>query len=194
MEISVSTIVFWAVTAAVCILILVVCKKFYNTFHDVVYVILRLFKMADEMPKQADPPPRTVSGIESIVMPDIRRDFPEFDIQLAKDRARQYLRSQLGSKKGLQIHNLVLHRYVDESIQKTIIFQAAVSWREDRLIQKRYDIHYSYLLPEAGGGLTLNCPNCGAVIGFGERQCAYCGTQVLNGLQRNWEFTQINES
>ena len=140
-------------------------------------------------------PPRSLSGLEPTLLPLIRRDFPDFDPTQAKNRARDHLRKSLGKKRDLQIHNVVIHNYLHDSVERTLVYQAAVSWKSGSLRdQKRYDLYETYLLPQGEGTVAANCPNCGATLGFGAVQCEYCGSRVANPMGQQWRFTQVLES
>ena len=193
MEIIVIAVVVLIVAVVITLLIHGLCNKFNSTFGDLIAICKELIRQAKAHPECKDPPPRSLGGCESIMMPEIRKDFPDFDPTLAKNKAREYLQRKLQMHKGLQIHNVVLHRYLDESLQKTVVFQAAVSWNGKPRVQKRYDVYYTYAMPEVGGK-GCNCPNCGATIGFGQVECEYCGTRIVNTFGQSWEFTQLLES
>ena len=113
---------------------------------------------------------------------------------MAKNQVRDYLNQQFGKRPEFRIHNVVIARYLNDGLQKTIVYQAAVCWRKGSLQQRRYDIFSSYLLPQGNQAVAANCPNCGATLGFGAVECAYCGSRVANPMGQHWEFTQITES
>ena len=179
------------ITAA--LLVLVVIRGLWRIGSSL-QSLVRLFHQAfKEAPQQAQP--RSLSGYEPTLIPLIRRDFPDFDPQISKNKVRDYLREQFREHKDLKIHNVVISQYLTDSLQRTIVFQAAVGWRDSAApVEKRYDIHCSYLLPQKGFAIAANCPNCGATLGFGEVECPYCGSRVVNPLSQKWEFTQLEES
>ena len=146
---------------------------------------------------EAEITPRSLSGCDSILLPRILEDFPDFDPTLAKTYARDALRKHLAGKEEVRVHNVVFARYLRAVSQKTIVMQAAAQYREGgRLQQKRYDLHYAYLLQGKGGDETVaaNCPNCGGAIGFGMKECPYCGSRLAVLLEGAWDFTEIQES
>ena len=108
---------------------------------------------------------------------------------------RDYLKEQFCDQEELTIHNVVINRYLPSAAQKTIVFQAAVSWTEDHQIQqKRFDICYAYLLGQEYSTIAANCPNCGGAIGYGISVCPYCDSRVANVLGNTWYFTEITET
>lgn len=138
--------------------------------------------------------PRSLSGADRLLLPQIMRDFPDFNPELAKTYAREALQKKLAGKPELTIYKVVISRYLPSSAEKTIIFQAALSYKEEgRVQQKRYDLHYTYLL-SSGNAVAANCPNCGGALGYGDTVCPYCGCRVANALGNAWEFTDIRES
>lgn len=146
---------------------------------------------------EAETTPRSLSGCDSILLPQILRDFPDFDVNLAKNYGKDALREYLAGKEGLKIHNIVLCRYLPTRSQKTILMQAAAEYLiNGRRTQKRYDLSYSYVLQGQGGSpeAAASCPHCGGVIGFGQTQCPYCGSRLAVSMLGAWEFTQIQES
>lgn len=137
--------------------------------------------------------PRSLNGCDSLLLPQIRKDFPDFDPELAKTYVRNYLKENLSAHSGLTIHNVVIAKYLRSGAQKCIVFQAALCWPEGgRKIQKRYALNYTYLLQD--GTTAANCPNCGGALGYGERECPYCGSCVANSLANNWTFTDMKEA
>ena len=123
------------------------------------------------------------------------KDFPDFDIHLAKNYLRQALTDKYGNKTGFRLYNMAIARYLPSGAQKTIVFQAALSWQEgNKTLQKRYDIHYTYLLTGSDETIAANCPNCGGALGYGETDCPYCGSRISNILGNTWKFTQFLES
>ncbi len=153
--------------------------------------ILQGLKEADTAHLQS---PRSLNGQDSLLLPRILRDFPDFDPNLAKTYAREYLTQKLGHLDGLTIHRIVFAKYLPSLAQKTIVMQAAVSCKGEKgLCQLRYDLDYTYILDQSQESVAANCPNCGGVIGFGQTQCAYCGARVANVLGNTWRFTALRQ-
>ena len=139
--------------------------------------------------------PKSVSGMDSLLLPRILEDFPDYDVNGAKNAVRDYLRRQLGNHSQLQIHKVVIARYLPTGMQKTVVFQAAVGWKEQgQTVQKRYDLHHCYSPDTATAAVAANCPNCGANLGYGVTACPYCGSRVVNVMGNTWKFAKIQES
>ena len=75
--------------------------------------------------------PRSLNGCDSLLMPQIQKDFPDYDPELAKTYVRGYLKDQLGHHPGFSIHNVVIAKYLRSGAQKCIVFQAALCWLEN---------------------------------------------------------------
>jgi len=139
--------------------------------------------------------PRSLNGCDTLLIPQILKDFPDFDVHLAKTYARDELHKRFKHQKDFKVHNVVIAQYLRSSTQRTIVFQAATCHREkDKPVQKRYDLHYTHLLSAVTEGVAANCPNCGGALGYGVVTCPYCGSRVANVLGNTWKFTEIIES
>lgn len=148
-----------------------------------------------ELELEVEESPRSLNACDSLLMPQILRDFPDFDGTLAKTYVREYLRDRFGKNEDFTVHNIAIARYLPSGAQKTIVYQAAVSWLEQgRRSQKRFDLHYTFLLDQSRTSVAANCPNCGGALGYGEQECPYCGSRVANALGSTWEFTECMES
>ena len=142
-----------------------------------------------------DEQPKSLSGGDSIFLPRILRDFPDFNVSQAKSLAAAELRKRLSDKAELKIHKIILHDYQRASLEKTIVFQAGVQYRADgRLVQSRYCLHYAYLLPQESVTAAGKCPHCGAPFtSTTQTNCPYCGSLVANVLGNTWSFTDCYE-
>lgn len=139
--------------------------------------------------------PRSLNGCDSLLMPQILKDFPDFDANLAKTYARDELRKRYKHQQNFTIHNVVISKYLRSAAQRTIVFQAATRHLEKgQPVQKRYDLHYTHLLSTQTDSVAANCPNCGGALGYGVTTCPYCGSRVANVLGNTWKFTEILES
>lgn len=182
---------FLAVAIAITVIVLVIRKKL-RRFSKRVFGTGDLTKVLSEIETQEESAPRSLNGCDSLVIPQILRDFPDFDVNLMKTYARKFLKEKLGSKPGFKIYNVVICRYLPTALSKTIILQASVSWKENgRTSQKRYDLHYTYKTKTGSDTIAANCPNCGSTLEYGQINCLYCGSRVANVMGNTWEFTQL---
>ena len=138
--------------------------------------------------------PKSVSGMDSLLLPRILEDFPDFDVHMAKTYARDHIQHQLLGKQSVIVHKIVLNDYLRTESQKTIVMQASVAYMEnDHTIQTRYRLDYSFMVAAGAESVAANCPNCGAALGYGITDCPYCGSRVVNILGNTWEFTAFRE-
>lgn len=139
--------------------------------------------------------PCSLSGMDSILIPKIKNDFPDFNVDSAKQYAREYIESVVENKNDFKIHNIVFHSYNRYKNEKVIVMQAAFQHRiNNELRQKRMTLKYSYLLTGGENDTkhdAANCPNCGAAFSSsGSQVCEYCGSYVAQILKTTWEFTE----
>ena len=172
-----------------------ILRKKVTRFSQRIFGTANLFQILSQAEDLTDQSPRSLNSCDGLLLPQILRDFPDFDENLAKTYVRSYLNKQLGGHEGFTVHNIAMARYLSSGAQKTIIYQAAVSWLvSGKCRQKRYDLHYTYLLPGSSAAVAANCPNCGAALGYGARECSYCGSRVAGVLGNTWKFTELKES
>ena len=185
---------FLAVGTGVAVIYLALRNK-VRGFSQRVFGNPDLLEALESVDSVQDQSPRSLNGCDSFLLPQILKDFPDFDNNLAKTYARNTLKNKYGRKDIFTIYNVVIARYLRSAAQKTIVYQAAASHRENgELKQKRYDMHYTYLLESSDVNVAANCPNCGGAIGYGVTVCPYCESRVANVLGNTWKFTEIKES
>lgn len=185
---------FLAVIVGIAVVVTVLRNKI-RRFSNRVFGKSDILQALSEIDSVADDAPRSLNGCDALLIPQILRDFPDFDASLAKTYVRDYLKEKLRNKAELTIYNVVIARYLSSSVQKTIVFQAAVSYREDGAKkQTRYELHYSHILTSAADSVAANCPNCGGALGYGVTVCPYCDSRVANVLGNTWQFTEMLET
>ena len=153
-----------------------------------------LTSVMEELDTMEDQNPRSLNGCDALLLPQILKDFPDFDAIQMKAFAKAALEKRYGSLPGFTVHNIVIARYLPSGIRKTIVLQAAASYEEiGRKQQKRYTLHYEYKLETADISIAANCPNCGGALGYGVTVCPYCDSRVANVMGNTWAFTEITE-
>lgn len=139
-------------------------------------------------------PARSLNGCDRLLLPQITRDFPDFDPNQVKILCRQFLRERYGSDKGFTVHKVVISQYLRHGAQKTVVLQAAFSTGSGtKLRQRRAHLHYTYLLPGSSAIVAANCPNCGGALGYGVTVCPYCDSRVATPMGSTWQFTELTE-
>ena len=190
-------LIFWL---AVFALLGIVVSFVFHWLHRITAFLNHIFGAGNlleavcDISQEATDVPRALNACENSVLPRILEDFPDFDLNLVKTYARDYIKQQLADKDALTIHNVVLSQYLTNSVQRAVVLQAAVSWMEDTKLQKRFDLTYTYKLSGEKTAVGANCPNCGATIGYGQKECPYCGSRVVNPLGQSWKFTELRET
>lgn len=138
--------------------------------------------------------PRSLNGCDRLVLPNIIRDFPDFDVTMVKNFVRQELKDAYGAENGFAVHNVVISQYLRAGAQKTVVLQAAFETKKGTAKQqRRATLHYTYLLSGSSETVAANCPNCGGALGYGVTVCPYCDSRVAHVLGNAWQFTQITE-
>ena len=153
-----------------------------------------LGKILNQVQEDAMETPRSLNACEKSVIPRIAQDFPDFDLHMAKTRVREYLQEHYGDRRDYTLYNVVVSDYLDSPLQKSVVFQAALSWVEAQKCQKRMELKYTYLLKSGSSTVGSNCPNCGATLAYGQRDCPYCGSRVINVQGNNWGITECRET
>lgn len=185
---------FAAVGLGIAVVYLLLRRKVRKLSRDV-FGNPDILEALSEIDSAADDSPCSLNGCDSLLMPKILQDFPDFDKTLALTYVRNHLNNQYGSHPDFAIHRIVIARYLPAAVQKTIVFQAAVSWKDGgQTHQKRFDIHYTYLLAGSDDTVAANCPNCGGALGYGVTVCPYCGSRIANVLGNTWQITESLET
>lgn len=140
--------------------------------------------------------PKSLNGMDTVFLPQILKDFPDFNPSLAETYVKEKLAQVCAGKPGFRVHNVVISGYDRARTEKTVVYQAALEYREKGVLrQKRYCLRYASLLPDdSGAALALNCPNCGAPLSdAGETVCTYCGSPLVQVMKHTWRFTEVFE-
>lgn len=181
---------FAAVAAAILFVLHMIRRKlrrYTNGAVESLSGLLQQVQMDEDQPK-------SLSGADSIYLPRILEDFPDFNPTLAKTYVKKRLQEELKGHDALKIYQVVVSRYLRAQTEKTIVYQAALSYMEQsHTIQERYCLHYSNLVTRnKGTTVAANCPNCGAPVPqMGKKACEFCGSRLVNVLGNTWEFTEV---
>lgn len=166
-------------------------------FSNRVFGTRHLGQVFQDIETEQQERPKSLNGMDMLYLPQIQKDFPDFNPTTTDRYAKQALKEYIGEKEGFRVHNVVISGYEKTNVENTIIMQAAAEWKEQgKKVQKRYILHYSYLIcVDTGDGvIAANCPNCGGAIEkLSWETCPYCDCRLVNVLKNSWEFTQIKE-
>lgn len=183
--------------------------------------------------------PKSVAGMESLLLPNLIKDFPNLNISEFKKTAEKQIIlcleavenkdlsklnfvsekiinwinskiSDLGSNDtvnydSIRFHRTVLNKYIKVNGMCSIIFQTSVEYlyrkndSDYTKIQGRFNTEFIYIYDDSKigkdqGGIALNCPNCGAPIkDLGVKVCSYCGTGVIDLVNKTWILNDISQ-
>jgi hypothetical protein len=162
--------------------------------------LIRMVKTADVKSQLT---PKSVSGGDSIFLPQIMRDYPQFNINLAKSVVENGIREQFGAEHfaDLKVHRTAVSHYGKHYGSSTIKFQTAFQYTSDdgrhgrRISQQKAETEYTFRVRDKDGATNaaLRCGYCGAPVPrLGDKSCGYCGNEVILDLEQAWEITDIN--
>lgn len=139
--------------------------------------------------------PKSLNRCDSLLIPQIVHDFPDFAPERAKNIFRSYVKKHYKNAPDFTIYSVGMSRYLTAGLNKTIIMQAACSYtKNNKKVQIRVEADYIYSVHTDDENIASNCPNCGGAIGYGMVNCPYCGSHVSNVMSNTWEFKNIRET
>ncbi|MCQ2537523.1 MAG: zinc ribbon domain-containing protein [Lachnospiraceae bacterium] len=162
---------------------------------DNLEAILKQQELLDEEPK-------SISGMTSIYLPKLQKDFPELNWMQLQNTAKQHLVKFLEDKgfAKVKIHKNSLYEYKKESGTCYATIQHAVEYvkPDEKKVQTRFNVIMSYVQDAEKMGYekayAVTCPNCGAAItSLGAKTCEYCGSAIQPYNIRVWELSDIIE-
>ena len=156
-------------------------------------LIRKFFKGLSQIETADEERPKSLPNMESMILPQILKDFPDFDLAMTKNQVGDHLKSVYSARPGFMIHDIRLTEYRRRSVKKVVVFQAAVCWRGQKLMQKKLEVALEFQCIRGKSNPAINCPNCGATLGFGDLECKYCGTRINDRRDQEWSFTSIRE-
>lgn len=160
-----------------------------------------LSEIIESQEEQMANTPKSVSGMTSLYLPRIQKDFPELNWVEFRAKAKEHLCEYLTAQgcQSIHIHQTELRDYRKKDGTCYIIIQSSVQYLlADKKIQSRYNITMAYVQDSLKtthmDAYSSNCPNCGAPItNLGNKICAYCGSTVTLVNMHVWHLNQIEE-
>lgn len=159
----------------------------------------RIAAMAEE--EEANTP-KSVSGMTSLYLPQLQKDFPELNWvefqELAKSHIKRHL-EEMG-RTNVRFHQTVLRDYRKASGTCYVVLQSSVeSMQEEKKIQSRFNVTMAYVQDAEKTGnasaYSINCPNCGAAVSaLGNKVCEYCGSIIREVNMHIWELEKVEEA
>jgi hypothetical protein len=106
---------------------------------------------------------------------------------------------------NIKIHKTAISKYEKNKAIATLEFQTSLEYfykkgnNLGKKIQDRIKTELIYVIDDSNlsanvKAIGINCPNCGApVTSLGNKNCAYCGTKVIDLVKRTWMINNIND-
>ena len=143
---------------------------------------------------RAENTPKSLAGMEAILLPEIMKDFPEYNSAVLADRVKADARLYYESAKagevlykdgisaalrerltfpqdvagGIGIHRVSLSDYDRRSRDKLITYQAAAKYEDAKGTTHQTRLHMKYIAAYdddfANEIRVIKCPNCGAPV------------------------------
>ena len=169
--------------------------------------ILEGIKLIKSQKEELDSEPKTPYGMDSLLLPQIEKDFPNMNIEEMKKWAEEKVVEYLHSQKdrmysNINIHKTVINQYVKDGSTCKLVFQTAVGFNESfqnasHLKEVRMNTEFMYIYDNSklknGEAISLNCTNCGAPIkGLGHKTCPYCHTGLIDLATKTWKFKKVS--
>ena len=189
-------------------------RRFLNSAE--VCLLRELVRSAQAGELQQEDQPKSLSGMTSIYLPQILRDFPEFNWEA---KVQLFLEAQNVEAAGaVRIHRTVISRYQKYGGTASILCETAAEYwpqAENGHVcggvyrkqepQKMTQVHkkqtvcaaellYVYDPGLSGAAASVICPNCGAPVEkLGAKQCRYCGSVLhVSGIMA-WTVQNVRE-
>lgn len=190
---------FWGIIGifVISIIILVLKLKRLSRRDPGVQILASFAKgiVSGELDFEVPEEPRSLNRCDSILIPQIMRDFPDFAPERAKNIFRGLVKKHYANAPDFTVYAVGMSQYLRAALHKTIVMQAACSYtRNGKKVQIRVEADYIYSVHTDDETIASNCPNCGGAIGYGEVNCPYCGSHVSNVMANTWEFKNIRET
>ncbi len=193
-------IVFTIVLIVIIIIIASVVSKAKHVARmgfgtDNLQEILKQQEMLDEEPK-------SVSGMTSLYLPKLQKDFPELNWMQFQDETKEHLVKYLEDKgfAKIKVHKSALYEYKKNLGTCYATVQHAVEYLkpDEKKVQTRFNVVMSYVQDAEKMGFekayAATCPNCGgAITSLGNKFCEYCGSAITPYNIKVWELTEITE-
>ncbi len=167
--------------------------------------------------------PRSLSGMDSVYLPKIMRDFPEFSWDEWRTKIEEAVLSRIRDRNG-RVYQTVISRYTKDGGVCRIVAETSASYypekdeapenlrgvgqihvirdgKKEQSLLKRQAVFETDLIyvqnaeKIQGKAIGLNCPNCGAPLTrLGDKHCPYCGTSVVPVNLKVWRIGDIRET
>lgn len=196
-------------------------RRFLNSAE--VCLLRELVRSAQAGELQQEDQPKSLSGMTSIYLPQILRDFPEFNWEeqqaAVEAKVQLFLEVQNVEAAGaVRIHRTVISRYQKYGGTASILCETAAEYwpqaenghvcggvyrkQEPQKMTQVYkkqtvcaaELLYVYDPGLSGAAASVICPNCGAPVEkLGAKQCRYCGSVLHVSGIMAWTVQNVRE-
>lgn len=165
-------------------------------------LVREVVKAIGEGEELSETTPKSLSAMTNLYLPQILRDFPEFNWEEMRGMVEQAVKEYLGQVPDIQIHRTVISGYRKHGGNSTVICETAAQYTREE--QSRNPAHtvqtacvtevvYTYdqsKNPKTAAAII--CPNCGAPVRkLGVKQCEYCGSILKVDNLEVWKVNRV---
>ena len=175
-------------------------RRFLNSAE--VCLVRELVRSAQNGELQQEEQPKSLGGMTSIYLPQILRDFPEFNWEEMREMVERAVKEYLGQIPDVRIHRTVISGYQKHGGNSTVICETAAQYTcKEQSGEPAHTVQtacvtelvYTYdqsKNPETAAAIT--CPNCGAPVRMlGIKQCEYCGSILKVDNLEIWKVNRV---
>ncbi len=167
-------------------------------------LVREVVKAIGEGEELSETTPKSLSAMTNLYLPQILRDFPEFNWEEMREMVEQAVKEYLGHVSDIRIHRTVVSGYQKHGGNSTVICETAAQYtceeqgggdKTDHTVQTACvtELVYTYdqdQNPETTASIT--CPNCGAPVRkLGVKQCEYCGSILKVDNLEVWKVNRV---
>ena len=159
-------------------------------WHVGFYAIATIFSSLGSIRTDGPRISKSLGSMEKMLLPQVRRDLPNFDPDAMKETIRNHLLGLYGDKENFQIPVLALRDYQKQPHKKLLSYEASLCWKEKKELQKRISIS---VVGEDAPPLSV-CPGCGAAVSPEDHCCSGCGQKLPKESAVHWTVSSVKES
>ena len=182
-------------------------RRFNNkisTFSNMIEEVYTASKNADKIESET---PKSVSGMTSLLLPKISKDFPDFNWHEIRKSVETKIREKLLAEEStdISVHKSVISRYNKQANNISITCQTSLKYKNPKkqyvgeYKQSRFTTEVIYMQKlddyyEKDCLGVYTCPNCGASVdNYNGGVCEYCGSKLRDLNVRIWSVGNIEE-
>lgn len=167
--------------------------------------------------------PISLSGGDSIYLPKIIKDFPDYHRDIMETKVKDFLfqyysgvsskemdvtenvKRQLDSDyslnkrgvgyKDIMVHDAAICGYEKGVEQATVYYQVAGEYtKNNKKVQTKYSVSLVYLFKDTEfDGVAVRCNYCNAPLDSESATCCYCGAQVIRNIEKVWKINEYKK-